>query len=63
MDTDQTQPPKPKMFERRKKPKTMGAHGTHTASSVTSHRRDLNSPFTSQYLMLLHKCGEAAPTL
>ena len=35
MDTDQTQHPKPKMFERRKKPKTMGAHGTHTA--VQSH--------------------------
>ena len=35
MDTDQTQPPKPKMFERRKKPKTMRAHGAHTA--VQSH--------------------------
>ena len=30
MDTDQTQPPKPKIFERRKKPKTMGAHEAHT---------------------------------
>ena len=29
MDTSQTQPPKPKMFERRKKPKTIGAHGAH----------------------------------
>ena len=35
MDTDQTQPPKPKMFERRKKPKTMRAHGAHT--EVQSH--------------------------
>ena len=30
MDTSQTQPPKPKMFERRKKPKTMGAQEAHT---------------------------------
>ena len=53
MDTSQTQPPKPKMFERRKKPKTMGAQEAHTV--VQSH--------LSSETELLHKSVlDASPT-